>query len=226
MAILDMTVGELARDIPGATAVFHAHNLNFCCGGKTTLREALANRQPDAEAVVAKLDQLRDKPPFADQGLQTLSDASLIEHILTRYHDVHRQQLPELVRLAARVELVHGGHSQCPAGLAYHLEGMQLALEEHMRKEEQILFPMIARGMHTAASNPVAVMRKDHDEHGGQIANIMRLTHDLTLPEEACNTWQALYRGLEVLCVDLMDHIHLENNVLFDRIDNELKAVN
>lgn len=221
MNTLDRTVGELARDIPGATAVFHAHNLNFCCGGKQTLRQALADRQMQAQAIAAEIDQLHDLAVPADQAMQNLSDIGLIEHILSRYHDIHRQQLPELFRLAARVELVHGGHPQCPAGLAHHLETMQQALEEHMRKEEQILFPMIARGMRTAAVRPVAVMRQDHDDHGEQIVVIMHMTHNLALPEGACNTWQALYSGLEALCRDLKDHIHLENNVLFNRIDGQ-----
>lgn len=222
MNTLDRTVGELARDIPGATAVFHAHNLNFCCGGKQTLRDALVDTQSDAKVIAAELEQLLDKPEFAEQPVHALSDASLIEHILSRYHDVHRQQLPELRRLAARVELVHGGHPLCPAGLTQHLEHMQVALEEHMRKEEQILFPMIARGMHSAAVGPVSVMRADHDDHGEFIAVVMRLTRNLELSDGACNTWQALYGGLEVLCRDLMDHIHLENNVLFNRIDHQL----
>jgi regulator of cell morphogenesis and NO signaling len=34
-------------------------------------------------------------------------------------------------------------------------------------------------------------------------------------PPEACATWRALYAGLEKLEAELMEHIHLENNVLF-----------
>ncbi|MNP85488.1 Iron-sulfur cluster repair protein YtfE [compost metagenome] len=45
----------------------------------------------------------------------------------------------------------------------------------------------------------------------------MDLTGDMQPPEGACNTWRALYRGLDELRVDLMQHIHLENNVLFPR---------
>lgn len=39
------------------------------------------------------------------------SNEELIEHILTRYHDTHREQLPELIQLSERVERVHGGHT-------------------------------------------------------------------------------------------------------------------
>ena len=138
-------------------------------------------------------------------------------NILERYHDTHRRQLPELIRLAARVELVHGGHPQCPAGLTALLENMQQELEAHMAREEQILFPMIARGMGAMTRKPISLMKQQHDDHGDLLNELERRTRGFTLPDQACNTWTALYRGLAELRQDLMDHIHLENNVLFRR---------
>lgn len=218
MNLLDQTLGELARDLPGATAIFRQHRLSFCCGGDKTLAEASRDKQLDPEAVAAELRALEPgNAPVDEWG--SASDASLIEHILTRYHDVHRQQLPELIRLAARVELVHGGHPECPAGLTDLLEGMQRELLTHMEKEERILFPMIARGMNEMATGPISMMRHEHEAHGEALAQLRRLTHDITLPEGACNTWTALYNGLDTLAQDLMDHIHLENNLLFARFD-------
>ena len=57
-----------------------------------------------------------------------------------------------------------------------------------------------------------------HDDHGESLQRTRRLTADLTAPEEACATWRALYLRLARLEADLMDHIHLENNVLFRRV--------
>ncbi len=220
MTILDQSLGQIARSIPGATAIFHKYQLDFCCGGKHSLRDASAARALDAEVLAGELSALA--PAVGAQNWSHLSDMELIEHILTRYHDTHRQQLPELIRLAQRVELVHGGHVECPAGLTAHLEAMLEDLEGHMQKEEQILFPMISRGMKNAATNPVAVMRREHDDHGHALAEIGRITRGISLPQGACNTWRALYFGLATLQTDLMDHIHLENNILFDRIDGHL----
>src|SRR5690606_10920336 len=107
MNILEQTLGQLARDIPGATAVFHSYRLDFCCGGEKTLVEACGHKQLDAGAVAAELKALY-QPTGKDDRWQNVENVELIEHILTRYHDVHRQQLPELIRLSARVELVHG----------------------------------------------------------------------------------------------------------------------
>jgi regulator of cell morphogenesis and NO signaling len=42
----------------------------------------------------------------------------------------------------------------------------------------------------------------------------------MTPPAEACNTWRALYAGLNQLRDDLISHIHLENNILFPLFEN------
>lgn len=155
------------------------------------------------------------------ESMAQASNEQLIEFILTRYHDTHREQLPELIQLSERVERVHGSHTDCPAGLSAHLSRMADELESHMSKEEQILFPMIARGMVAMAGGPVSVMRHEHDEHGSALAELERLTNDLTLPEGACQTWQRLYRGLSTFRDDLKAHIQTENDLLFSRIDGK-----
>lgn len=44
MSILDQSLGQLAWSILGATAIFHKHQLDFCCGGKKSLRDAASER--------------------------------------------------------------------------------------------------------------------------------------------------------------------------------------
>ena len=46
---------------------------------------------------------------------------------------------------------------------------------------------------------------------------IKHTTNNVTPPPEACTTWKAMYNGINELIDDLMDHISLENNVLFPR---------
>ena len=141
--------------------------------------------------------------------------AALTRHIEERYHARHRQQLPALAAMAERVEDVHFGDEAVPEGLSALLRRMIGALEVHMKKEELILFPAIRRGGGPGVAAPIAVMRADHDDHDREIAEIRRLTRDLTLPEGACRTWAALYSGLGEFLTDLDAHIRLENEVLF-----------
>ena len=145
------------------------------------------------------------------------SDAQLIAHLLVRYHAVHREQLPELIRLARRVEQVHGDREDCPNGLTDHLEAMAQELDSHMRKEELVLFPMITQGRGGMANMPIAAMRAEHDDHGSELRRLDALTQGITPPRDACTTWRALYTGLRSFRDDLIQHIHTENNILFER---------
>lgn len=214
MNLSQRSLGDLARDIPGATRVFHEHKLDFCCGGRHSLLEAAAARGLDADAIAAQLAGLAGQAA-QEKDWRGAGNTNLIEHLLSRYHEVHRQQLPELIRLARRVEHVHGARPQCPNGLADALAAMQQELESHMQKEEQVLFPLLTQGRNHV-DGPVAVMRFEHDQHGEALARLEALAHDFDPPAGACNTWQALYRGLRQFREDIMQHIHLENNILFE----------
>lgn len=214
--LLDDTLGDLACTIPGATRVFHEFHLDFCCGGGKSLRQAALERGIDAREVQKRLLAL-DPQAEGEERWREMAPAHLIDHLLMRYHAIHRLQLPELIRLAARVEQVHGRRGECPNGLTELLMSIQQELESHMQKEEQVLFPMILRGAGAMAGGPITVMRFEHDQHGEALERLAELTNDIRAPAGACNTWQALYRGLNEFRVDLMQHIHLENNLLFPR---------
>ncbi len=155
----------------------------------------------------------------ADSAAPTETGA-LIVHILQRYHEVHRAEIPALLRLARKVERVHAAHRQAPLGLADALHRMGIELESHMQKEELVLFPLMQDcdgSPPPMIRHPIAQMRHEHDGHAKHIAELRTLTHDLTPPTDACRSWQALYAGLGKLIDDLKEHIHLENNLLFPR---------
>ena len=79
------------------------------------------------------------------------------------------------------------------------------------------MFPLLKDRQYLVSQGPIQVMQDEHDHHGENLAQLETLTDDMTPPAGACNTWQALYLGLRAFREDLMQHIHLENNVLFAR---------
>jgi len=208
-------LGALARDIPGATAVLREHHLDFCCGGRQTLAEAAQSRGLNVGAISAQLAALdTGAPPDAPTDAD-----SLIDHIVTRFHEGHRRELPELIALAAKVEQVHAGHPEVPAGLAALLQAMRDALQTHMQKEEQILFPMMRRHPGGFLAPPTARMREEHAEHGEMLENMRAIAHDFVPPQQACNTWRALYAGLAHFHAEFMEHVHTENYILFPQFE-------
>ena len=155
--------------------------------------------------------------PSQERDWHGASVAELIDRILVRYHAEHRRQLPELIQLARKVELVHAEDPACPAGLAAQLRDTARELESHMRKEEELLFPLLARGDGSVAEGAVRAVRSEHEEHGHQLRRLVELAHDLAPPPHACASWRSLYDALRAFRTDLLDHIHLENDILFAR---------
>jgi len=178
--------------------------------------EPLHRIQPREDALNAPAPSLFNQQASADLAIPEETD-EIIDHIVTRYHAVHRSELPELTRLAQRVEDVHANHPACPKGLAALVATIQAEMESHMQKEEQVLFPMMQRGGHPMIGHPIAMMRHEHDEHAANLAAMAEITNNLTLPAEACRTWRDLYAGLGKLAADLETHIHIENDILFPR---------
>jgi regulator of cell morphogenesis and NO signaling len=66
-------------------------------------------------------------------------------------------------------------------------------------------------------NNPVRMMMFEHDTAGDLLRELRAAARDFRAPDDACMSFQALYRALADFEQDLHQHIHLENNVLFPR---------
>ena len=216
MITTQTTLAELAVKRPAASRVFHRHGLDFCCHGNRALEEACEERGLLPSSL---LDEIANEERICGELplWETKPLAEIISHVVSHYHARIREELPLLIRMAERVETVHGAKVSCPRGLADHLTSMHTAVLEHLSKEEVVLFPMIAGGRGARASMPIHMMEVEHEDHGECLKKTRELTADLTIPPEACATWRALYLRLEEFEAELMEHIHLENNVLFRR---------
>ncbi|MEW6071520.1 MAG: iron-sulfur cluster repair protein YtfE [Planctomycetota bacterium] len=212
----EATLAELAVLRPGASRVFHRHGLDFCCHGRIPLREACARRELAVEALVAEIEA-EAQPGEASVRWDEKPLPELINHILSRYHERHREELPRLLAMARKVEAVHADKASSPRGLAALLEEAHGAMESHMQKEEFVLFPLIRSGRGALAAFPVRAMEAEHEDHGRNLALLRERCRGYVAPPEACETWRALYLGLHELEQELMEHIHLEKNVLFPR---------
>jgi len=144
--------------------------------------------------------------------------AEIVEFILRRFHEPLRRELPALLAAARAIEIETSKESLCPAGLGAHLEQILIAVENHLAKEEKILFPLILAGRGGMAFMPIKVMMAEHEDHVANLERTRALTHDFGLPANASPSWRDLYRDLAQFEADLRQHIELENNVLFTRV--------
>ena len=215
---VETTVGKIATEYPLATRVFARHKIDYCCGGGVRLDDVCEKKGPNTETIIEDINKeigISDTPEIQWDKAPL---ANLIDHILVTYHRPLDEELPRLEAMVRKVANVHGAKDpEMFSGILSVFLGLNNELVEHMMKEEQILFPMIKSGQGAMAQGPVSVMMHEHDSAGAALTRLRELTNDFRVPQNACNTWRALWHGLAALETALHDHIHLENNILFPR---------
>jgi len=210
------TLADLAITHPGASRIFLKHGLDFCCHGRRPLEEACSEKGLDPSSILKEISNEEASGSLSELARKPIEE--LIDFIESHYHTRLRAELPELIAMADKVERVHASKPTCPRGLASHLRMIHEAILDHMAKEEQVLFPMIRSGNRNRAAAPIRVMEQEHEDHGRSLEHLRALTDEFIAPADACPTWKALYLRLNRVSDELMEHIHLENNVLFPRV--------
>ena len=215
---VETKVGQVAAEHPLATRVFARHGIDFCCGGGRPLGEVCEEKGLDAQAVLEEIRSELEAPGGSEVRWDQAPLGDLIGHILSAYHQPLKEELPRLESMARKVLDVHGDKDpeRLAELLSVYLE-LKFELDQHVAKEEQILFPMIDSGQGAMADGPISVMRLEHDSAAAALRRLRELTNGYEVPAQACNTWRALWHGLAALEESLHRHIHLENNILFPR---------
>ena len=137
----DQLVRDIAVQLPGATAVFRRHKIDFCCKGGVPLAEAAQGRGVDLAAL---LDALNGLQPAAREAPDTTTE--LIPYILARYHEVHRQEFPE-ARDGTREVVDHGF----------------VAPFQHLRPEYLEVFAALFESLRVSARQALQGRAQDHE---------------------------------------------------------------
>jgi regulator of cell morphogenesis and NO signaling len=226
-ALLDRSIGELVAERPSRSRVFELHGIDYCCGGKRSLSQAASQAGVDATLLAGALLEL--PMDELERDWRGASVAELVEHILREHHDWLKENLPRIAMLSAKVRDVHGSHHPSMIEVARVFAALRDDLEPHLRKEEEILFPAalsleatgsasLSRKVVASLEEPILAMEHDHEQVGLLLESLVELTDGFRPPAGACNTWRALYDGLQELDRNTRAHVHLENEVLHLRI--------
>lgn len=211
------SLGELVRERPARARVLEQLGLDYCCGGRQSLADACAERglDPTTIAVFLASDVELVAPESVDWGEAPV--AELCAHIVEVHHERLRWELPRLSDLASRALEVHGAELPELAELREVFESLRLELEKHIVDEERHLFPRLVAG-EAMAQEELAELEREHDAAGAALHRLRELTGGYDREGALCNVHRALLDGLHGLELDLHQHVHEENNVLFVRV--------
>jgi regulator of cell morphogenesis and NO signaling len=238
-AMQEETIGQIAAKDLSKAQIFRKHGLDFCCGGKKTVKQACIEKGLDLAQIEYELQQA-DKN-FATRPLQydEWDLDFLADFIVNTHHSYVKKTLPEIRSYAAKVTKAHGKSHPELSAIYELVEEIDAELSAHMVKEERILFPYIKELVNAenntqalypphfkTVQNPVKMMEMEHEMTGKCLEKIRVLSNTYTLPEGACGSFSFLYRSLAEFEDDLHTHIHLENNILFPKAIELEKKLN
>lgn len=222
----DMSLGDIVNASPKLAAQLERLDLDYCCGGATTLADACVANDLDPVSVIVELEahlDANDAPaPWASMGA-----VELVDHVVSTHHRYLRDELPRLQALVDKVVGVHGERHPELADIAACFAAIRADIEPHLLEEEQILFPAIGQLVDAtdpptfgfgSIGNPISTMLREHDELGELLRRLRTLTTDYAPPADGCASYQALFAGLAQLEADTHLHVHKENNLLFPQV--------
>ncbi len=225
------TLGEIAAKDIRKAEIFKKYGLDFCCGGKKTVKQACAEKGIDVTRIEYEL-QHTDKN-YAGRPLpyNEWEEGFLADYIVNTHHSYVKKSLPELLQFGLKVAKVHGNLHPELVTIYGLVEEVSEEMTEHMEKEEKILFPFIKKVSQAtnkaevfsnasfgSVENPISMMEHEHEIVGKNLELIRNLSKDFTLPSDACASYNLYFKMLEEFESDLFLHVHLENNILFPRI--------
>lgn len=222
-----MTIGEIVANDFRAASVFKEAGIDFCCGGKKTLEEACKEKGVDQDSLKEKLSNLA-----VNTGNKTAYNynewepAFLCDYIVNTHHSYVRKSLPDLLFYTKKIAGVHGANHPELAEVADLMIQINNELLEHLQKEESVVFPAIKElfnkgpeNVRELLSSEVLHLADEHESAGGAMDRINTITDGYKLPADACNSYKLAFDLLGKFEDDLHTHVHLENNVLFPKIE-------
>lgn len=229
----DTTLADLVISHPELAPRFDALGLDFCCGGRQRLSDAVVAAGLDLDVVTAELQATSSKADTATEA-DWEGMGGLVDHLEATHHAYLREVLPGLTALADKVCGVHGENHPELAQIRVLVHEIRADLEPHLLKEERVLFPMIRELAAASAAptfhcgslaNPIRVMLGEHDRVGEILAALRVATDQYQVPDGGCASYHALFSGLAELEADTHLHVHKENNVLFPLVVDTERAL-
>ena len=228
----NLFVSDIVSNDYRTVDVFRRYGIDFCCGGKWPLKTVCDTRNLDITIVRRELEeatrtiQLPNTLKFDQWDVDFLAD-----YIINVHHDYLRKALPETREYL--VSFIEGHQKEFPylGELLKIFNALCNEMIPHLDEEEAIIFPyirQIAHAYHSKESyasllvrtlrKPVEnVMHHEHESVNRSLRLVRQLTDHYTLPEGACVSHKVILSKLLEIDNDLIQHMHLENDILFPR---------
>ena len=232
-SLSSLSLAQIVNSNHQAASVFEKYHLDFCCKGKRSLEQACTEQQLSIVKVTDDLKNIFTKDSNSTVDFEKMNLTQLADYIVQTHHAYVKNEMPQIQAYLEKVSSKHGERHPELYKIFQTFNAVKEEMEGHMKKEELILFPRI-KELEKLANNenanlqlnitylqsPITVMEQEHDHAGSLLNDIRILSNDYTPPQDACTTYRLSFAALKAFELDLHQHVHLENNILFPKAIN------
>jgi regulator of cell morphogenesis and NO signaling len=226
----DISIGEIVAADFRAASIFREAGIDFCCGGKKSIKETCSEKGIDPEELDRKLNEMQNAACDPTHNFIEWDLGFLCDYIVNTHHRFVLKSMPELVQYTEKLNSVHGDRHPELAEVTSLFSDINRELLQHMKNEEEVLFPAIKDQLRTGSAvskatiiSEIARLSGEHDFAGDAMDKINTITNGYKVPDDGCNTYHVTYKLLHQFEDDLHVHVHLENNIVFPKA---IKAAN
>ena len=229
-SLSSLSLAQIVNSNHQAASIFEKYHLDFCCKGKRSLEQACTEQQLSVSEVTEDLENVFTKGNTSTIDFEKMNLTQLADYILQTHHAYVKNEMPQIQAYLEKVSSKHGERHTELYKIFQTFNAVKEEMEGHMKKEELILFPRI-KELQKLADNenanlqlnitylqsPITVMEQEHDHAGSLLNDIRILSNDYAAPQDACTTYRLSFAALKAFELDLHQHVHLENNILFPK---------
>jgi regulator of cell morphogenesis and NO signaling len=224
------TVSDIVRADYRTAEVFKKHGIDYCSGNEKLL-ETCASQNLDYNAILDELEAatktiiISNSLHFSDWKI-----GFLIDYIINVHHAYMHLALPSIEM--SLISFIERHKKEYPEGnkTLFLFRELSVLLLTHSRHEEEIIFPYIRQIENThrrketygnlfvrTLRKPLSNIEKEHDVIMSILKEIQTLTGNYISPLNACADLSAIYHKLEEFHCDMLQHTHLEDDILFPK---------
>lgn len=227
------SAAEIVRQDYRTADVFRKYGIGYCCGGRWPLDTVCKTHDIGLTALTEELGKatrtlhLSPSLPFETWSIDFLTD-----YIINIHHHYLLTTIPALGESLRHFADEHTGKYPQYATICQHVANLEEEILPHLRHEEEVIFPYLRQVAHAYQAKdsfagllvktlrkPIArIIDTEHEILAHTLYTFRELTDGYTPPAGACTSHRVILSRLKELDHDLVQHIYLENDILFPRI--------
>jgi regulator of cell morphogenesis and NO signaling len=237
------TIAEIVKMNYHAADVFRKYDISYCCGSNLSIESACLMKGVELNSLLNELVLFaRNIEVPSTLPFETWTIDFLIDYIVNIHHQSIKTSLPVIYQDLIRFTEHHSKKYPYFITITLGFEELMAEILPHIKKEEEEIFPYLRQVAHAYESNDslarllVKTLRKpvtgmignEHKLLSEFIYRFRKMTNNYSPPQSACPSHVFVLSKLKELDHDLLQHIFLENEILFPKIiaiENSLLSI-